>query len=172
MENIENYKTRFYTLMESTMGDVKPLISEAPQYEEFITPTREMLLDCFVDSKKTGALNKITISMSGNEYKMTLPEGMYEANELIIVMFSIDKSLLLESFGDINSDKGGCFYSTYYNSNLVGWIRNMPSTQKEFDENSPYIQYLDVPCKNVRGGKIRFSIEVPSGSEIFETETP
>ena len=28
MKNIENYKTRFYTLMESTMGDVKPLITE------------------------------------------------------------------------------------------------------------------------------------------------
>ena len=29
MKNIENYKTRFYALMESTMGDVKPLISES-----------------------------------------------------------------------------------------------------------------------------------------------
>lgn len=28
MKNIENYKRRFYTLMETTMGDVKPLISE------------------------------------------------------------------------------------------------------------------------------------------------
>ena len=28
MGNIENYKQRFYNLMESTMGDVKPLISE------------------------------------------------------------------------------------------------------------------------------------------------
>ena len=29
MENIEQYKKRFYNLMESTMGDVKPLINEA-----------------------------------------------------------------------------------------------------------------------------------------------
>jgi hypothetical protein len=28
MKNIENYKRRFYTLMETTMGDVRPLISE------------------------------------------------------------------------------------------------------------------------------------------------
>jgi hypothetical protein len=28
MKNIENYKSRFFSLMESTMGDVKPLISE------------------------------------------------------------------------------------------------------------------------------------------------
>ena len=28
MKNIEDYKRRFYALMETTMGDVKPLISE------------------------------------------------------------------------------------------------------------------------------------------------
>lgn len=28
MENLEKYKSRFYNLMESTMGDVKPLIKE------------------------------------------------------------------------------------------------------------------------------------------------
>ena len=28
MENIENYRQRFFNLMESTMGDVKPLINE------------------------------------------------------------------------------------------------------------------------------------------------
>ena len=32
MGNIENYKQRFYNLMESTMGDVKPLISEQIDY--------------------------------------------------------------------------------------------------------------------------------------------
>lgn len=29
MENIEQYKNRFFNLMESTIGDVKPLLSEA-----------------------------------------------------------------------------------------------------------------------------------------------
>ena len=28
MENINNYKDRFYNLMESTIGDVKPLLTE------------------------------------------------------------------------------------------------------------------------------------------------
>jgi hypothetical protein len=28
MNNIENYRKRFFNLMESTIGDVKPLISE------------------------------------------------------------------------------------------------------------------------------------------------
>ena len=31
MKNIEQYKRRFYKLMESTIGDVKPLISEQPE---------------------------------------------------------------------------------------------------------------------------------------------
>jgi hypothetical protein len=30
MNNIEQYKKRFYNLMESTMGDVRPIISEQP----------------------------------------------------------------------------------------------------------------------------------------------
>jgi hypothetical protein len=33
MGNIENYKTRFNQLMESTMGNVKPLISEQTEIE-------------------------------------------------------------------------------------------------------------------------------------------
>ena len=33
MNNIEQYRKRFYNLMESTMGDVKPIISEQPTTE-------------------------------------------------------------------------------------------------------------------------------------------
>jgi lipopolysaccharide export LptBFGC system permease protein LptF len=33
MENLEKYKSRFYNLMESTMGDVKPLITEDIDYQ-------------------------------------------------------------------------------------------------------------------------------------------
>ncbi len=33
MENINNYKDRFYNLMESTIGDVKPLINENANVE-------------------------------------------------------------------------------------------------------------------------------------------
>ncbi len=38
MENLEKYKSRFYNLMESTMGDVKPLIveQETETWEKFM----------------------------------------------------------------------------------------------------------------------------------------
>jgi len=37
MENLKNYKNRFYNLMESTMGDVKPLVNEGDEMSEHIT---------------------------------------------------------------------------------------------------------------------------------------
>jgi hypothetical protein len=46
MENIEQYKKRFFNLMESTMGDVKPLINE-----------QELTFDKnYFVSKKTGSI--------------------------------------------------------------------------------------------------------------------
>lgn len=47
MKNIEQYKKRFYNLMESTMGDVKPLINE-----QVISASAEQLL-----MNKSGQLN-------------------------------------------------------------------------------------------------------------------
>ena len=37
MENIKNYKDRFYNLMESTIGDVKPLLTENVNIENRTT---------------------------------------------------------------------------------------------------------------------------------------
>ncbi len=37
MNNIEQYKERFYNLMESTMGDVRPIISEQPTQQPRMT---------------------------------------------------------------------------------------------------------------------------------------
>lgn len=34
MENIEQYKKRFYNLMESSMGDVRPIISDSPSKDK------------------------------------------------------------------------------------------------------------------------------------------
>jgi outer membrane protein OmpA-like peptidoglycan-associated protein len=36
MKNLKNYKNRFYNLMESTMGDVKPLVNEGDEMSEQI----------------------------------------------------------------------------------------------------------------------------------------
>ena len=39
MKNIEQYKERFYNLMESTMGDVRPLISEQSETSPQLPPS-------------------------------------------------------------------------------------------------------------------------------------
>ena len=54
MKSINEYKRRFNMLLESKMGDVKPLISEAPQFEEFVVPTMDMVLNYEVLSSKNG----------------------------------------------------------------------------------------------------------------------
>ena len=91
MKNIENYKTRFYTLMESTIGDVKPLISEAPQYEEYVEPEKEDFY-IFLESLDEG-YGKIEItekSYSNYEYKITVKPGSYEPNEELTLTIRVN----------------------------------------------------------------------------------
>lgn len=177
MKNIEQYRKRFNSLLESTMGDVRPLISEAPQFEEFVVPTMDMLKKsfAFATTKDLSSYFKklnVKTSLNGNEYKMTLPEGVYSPDEMINVEFNIDKTLMIyppNENNELSLDKIdkvlqrnlGDVYGIYFNFYL-------PETQEKFLEEQPYYGYLDVQCKNVKGGKIRFSVEVPSGSEIYE----
>jgi len=51
MRNIEAYKNRFYNLMESTIGNVKPLISEQEETEPQIFDKNYFI------TKKTGTLS-------------------------------------------------------------------------------------------------------------------
>ena len=55
MENLEKYKSRFYNLMESTMGDVKPLITEDIDYQpaqQFFQDVMSILGKKFPDKVK------------------------------------------------------------------------------------------------------------------------
>ena len=52
MNNIEKYKERFFNLMESTMGDVKPLINEQ---ENATSGTEQCFINCM---PTTGTPNK------------------------------------------------------------------------------------------------------------------
>lgn len=188
MKSINEYKRRFNMLLESKMGDVKPLISEAPQFEEFVVPTLDMLKDAIVRTVKDGKITGDLISyddnfkktFTGNEYKITLPEGMYEAGEEISVDFYMDPIFIIQN---VISYKSANVVTDYQNNtayvakawnldNFISFQFKIPNTQKELEENSPFITYVDFRCKNVRGGKLRFSVEVPSGSEIYETEKP
>ena len=183
MRNINEYKRRFNTLLESTMGNVKPLISEAPQFEEFVVPTLDMVKDTDVLSLENykGDIKKLLgheKTFNGNEYKITLPEGMYDAGEDIQVIFYMDPILMfLDEFGNkvgISSKSDNVIlvgvdkWSVPSENIRITFQFKMPNTQKELKENSPFITYVDFRCKNVKGGKIKFTVEVPSGSEIYE----
>lgn len=187
MKNIEQYRKRFNSLLESTMGDVRPLISEAQQFEEFVVPTMDMLKEVLavtmkqvdtssrfasslsgVDDKKIN----VRTSLNGNEYKITLPEGVYDPNETIRVEFYIDKTLMIFPPNGNNEHSRDNVSNIHDTEKADGLIVNfkfhLPETQEEFSKKQPYNGYVDVRCKNVRGGKIRFSVEVPSGSEIYD----
>lgn len=183
MRSINEYKRRFNTLLESKMGDVKPLISEAPQFEEFVVPTMDMLLDTDVISKPNSSNSKelnVKTSVSGDEFKITLPEGMYDSREMIKISLDIDPALMLKKGPNrlsnplAVSNKGIIEMELNYGSDstevLIYFL--MPETQTELEEMLPVNSSLDVQCKNVRGGKIKFTVEVPSGSEIYEGSRP
>ena len=187
MKSINEYKRRFNMLLESKMGDVKPLISEAPQFEEFVVPTMDMVLNYEVlsyNSQKMEDELPSELSLDGNEYKLTLPEGMYDPSEKIIVKFDIDPKIILKTVlgNDSRVTRSSNIREFSVEKNIenessnkfktVILVFNMPETQKELEEKSPYIAYIETPCKNVRGGKIKFSAEVPSGSEIYEGSRP
>jgi len=53
MNNLNQYKKRFYTLMESTMGDVKPLIIEQEENVVELTDLNSQVPDTLVDSEAT-----------------------------------------------------------------------------------------------------------------------
>jgi len=91
MKNIENYKTRFYALMESTMGDVKPLISEAPQYEEYVEPEKKDFY-IFLESldAKYAKIDIIENNYSNYEYKITTKPGSYEPNEELTLTIRVN----------------------------------------------------------------------------------
>lgn len=176
MRNINEYKRRFNTLLESTMGNVKPLISEAPEFEEFVVPTLDMFKKIYVESYETEDMNQskelnVKTSLNGNEFKITLPEGVYFNGEYIGIEVSVDR--ILKMVWDVSSPIEGpniehtepCCETTTETGFRI-WFR-LPETQEEFLKNQPYNLYVDVRFVNVRGGKLRFSIEIPSGSELF-----
>ena len=67
MSNIQNYKNKFYRLLESTIGDVKPLLSE--QVETSNTVSINFHPGCKIGYKLTYGEVKIFKGYAGQEYK-------------------------------------------------------------------------------------------------------
>jgi hypothetical protein len=67
MSNIQNYKNKFYRLLESTIGDVKPLLSE--QFETSGTISINFYPNCQIGYKLTYGEVKTFKGYYGQEYK-------------------------------------------------------------------------------------------------------
>jgi hypothetical protein len=77
MKNLEQYKSRFYNLMESTIGEVKPLITEEESWEKF-------MMDVFKglerkDWKETGLSSGFIYDTTGQYHQglPTIQKGTY-----------------------------------------------------------------------------------------------
>ena len=81
MKNLNNYQEKFYSLLESSMGDVKPLLSEQS------IPTKFQLNKTYVGIRSTdGKEYRITIKQivpNGKDYMVTIQgPGTYEGKNL------------------------------------------------------------------------------------------
>lgn len=193
MENINEYKKRFYNLMESTLGDVKPLISEDAQFNEYVDLNLESFFLWVFDDNN----NKLKVSSKPiadtftppNEYSVTIKEGSFRGGEEITitigryrVQFDITKDgeeiqnkqfvKFLEPMkyrGDVKLKSDADFP---VDRDTASFSFNMPKTQEEFDKEQPFKRYVDITALNVKGGKVRFSVIVPSTSTIVDTSNP
>jgi hypothetical protein len=76
MNDIEKYKQRFFNLMESTIGDVKPLVSESNIVEQFVTikgPYRNVSGDAGVSQLFVMRLDKPLCRYTGKVNVVTDP---------------------------------------------------------------------------------------------------
>lgn len=189
MRNINEYKIRFNTLLESTIGNVKPLISEAPEFDQFVTPEKNMLV--FGGKDEDNNDFEVRVGVIGNEFIITLPEASYKAGGFIELMLvypltsspnwnpksnlKIPENVVISSGDDtppLLTPNRARAYEGDDKSNRIIFFFVVPNTQKEFDDNQPYMDSFEIPCSNVRGGKIKITVEIPKNSTIFEYENP
>jgi len=125
MKNIENYKTRFSQLMESTMGDVKPLISEqAPSPTPTVKPSGP-------NPPKEGLMSKY-LNQTVNLYTDQSNTKLFKARVKIKKISkagdgNTNLSIIFENLGDYSFDcktktfelKSATMTTKYYNKNLA-----------------------------------------------------
>ena len=75
MKNLEQYKDRFYNLMESTIGNVKPLINEAWDYMEGMGITEPIAKEFM--NKVAGFIARPAGGLGGGPSFLGLPAGKY-----------------------------------------------------------------------------------------------
>jgi hypothetical protein len=87
MNNLNEYKNRFYTLMESTIGDVKPLINEDTQKSNVNNE------DSVVEFLTFLGKNKWTISIAGQSATKTFVINTNSGKLPVDIMLRYDDSV-------------------------------------------------------------------------------
>ena len=165
MKNIENYKRRFYTLMESTMGNVKPLISEQSEPIDIIYNTP--MPNSFVDDKDSAVSKAIK---GATDYLDSKKDGggldMYSK----IYQYLEEK---LERFGDMRSNKVRTSNQPRPRWNL-SWNCKPPfySGPDESKDWAAYIRpsYIDNSSGKVDGAELYLFFKKKSDIEHFITK--
>jgi hypothetical protein len=140
--NIEQYKHRFFNLMESTIGDVKPLISEQTQPKEFIIGNAKYRIE---------NITKLQDDWNRIEFVKLMPNGTAE-KQMKIGYVSLKKpKTILKNYKTPNNNP-------YYSDNTFGV------------SNEVLVQSDDTPTNNnentreVTDGPKNFRI----GSDVYK----
>jgi len=161
MSNIEQYRKRFFHLMESTVGDAKPLISENPIDEEKIKEYKakwsisKMLKDTSSQNMYKDAIDKkITVSSPENETVIDYYNRMSGEGKLDNLITIYEKTSTTQPLGNAPTssvtDLTGDELTKFYNV-MIGKYQN----DKSFDGitiHSTLLKNRDkkIPVKDVQ----------------------
>jgi hypothetical protein len=98
MKNINDYKKRFYNLMESTMGDVRPLIFE----NEPISPIRPMTADEPISDEALNGFTDVGPTTYRNGTWKTYVKEDSDGGFYIVVMIDGDNARVVVEYGSDN----------------------------------------------------------------------
>jgi len=131
MDNIENYRKRFYSLMESTIGNVKPLINEG------ISPQQNQIVVSFEGCNNVGSL---LLTLGGKD----------ENGRIIVDNVQITKSdesgltVVTPEESQSAQSEGKCPAPSYYEQYLKGGNRQINTLQYDRDWNNMVYTYDEI----------------------------
>ena len=138
MKNLEQYKDRFYNLMESTIGNVKPLINEANDYMDGMGITEPIAKEFM--NKVAGFIARPAGGLGGGPSFLGLPAGKYPN--------------CYNGLPTIYKGQPHFHFRVLYNpqSNLVGWAGFRMSNGKLYETRELPSGYYQI--KKDQNGKL------------------
>ena len=123
MTNINDYKKRFYNLMESTMGDVKPLINESVD-ETSINAAITTALNTFA----AAYTNMEVMKQKGFKFSFVATQEKGKDGNLMTVWTAYFNNKKLNDISENPASLGSAYIyrrDFVFNPNAVGYIKSM-----------------------------------------------